>query len=178
MATTTDEKKAPQAEPPCNYGSVDINDGAGLPPNWKRDPNEYPLMSATIVGHANGVCDAYLDAAPNARHQFSWCDPTDREAVALRRMQGYRFVTDDHWTINEILWTWEADDKDKTGPKYCTRFADRLMARSEALYAQDKSRKAAQPNATDKVNKELARHPGAVTARDSDGVALRPMSRQ
>lgn len=176
MATTAAAEAT--KEPASNYGSVDLNDGNGLPPTWRRNAHDFSLIAATIVGHTDGIADAYKTASPNERHQFSWCGLNDPEGLALRRMQGYRFVTDDEWTKNELLWEWEEDEKNPKGPLYCVRFNDRLMARPAARYFAERERRIAADDATSVVNGSLAQHPGAAAARDQEGRALRPTVRQ
>lgn len=161
-----------------NYGSVDLNDGEGLPPDWKRDEQDFSLIAATIVGHENGKADAFKTKAPREKHQFSWVGRGDREGLAFRRMRGYVFVTDETWTKNERLWEWEADEKNPDGPRYCVRFDDRLMARPAALYFADRDRRRTRFATPDEVvNDALARTPGAEAAKDQHGNRLKPIAR-
>lgn len=161
-----------------NYGSVDLNDGDGLPPNWKREDQDYSLISTAIVGHVNGKADAFLSKKPRERHQFVWVSPSDPEGTARKKMHGYAPVTDADWTINESLWLWEADDKRPDGPKFCVRFGDRLWARPEARYWEDRERRERKTaNLNQVVNDRLAAHPGAGAARDQDGNKLVPTTR-
>lgn len=163
-----------------NYGSVDLNDGRGLPPDWKRDASDFSLVAQTIVGHSNGRADAFLTKAPRERHQFSWVGRGDAEGLALRRMQGYSFVTDDAWTKNELLWAWEVDPKAPDGPRYCVRFDDHLMARPAPRYFEEKARRGSKSQAPEqKANEGLANHPAAsVAGRDQQGRQLVPAARR
>lgn len=157
-----------------NYGSVDL----GLSPEWRREDQEITLISNSLVGHDGGKSDAFLSDDPRARHQFAWAEIGDKVFEALKKRQGYAYVTDGAWTINESLWRWEADEKAPTGPRYCVNFNDRLMARPEALWLADQERrKRRSANITNKIDAELAqKHPGV--GFDQDGVALRPITRQ
>lgn len=164
---------APQAreENYENYGSVDLNDGAGLPPNWKRDPRDFSLIATAMIGHEYGRSDAFLTKSPRARHQLCWADPKNPEQLALKRMQGYVYVTDADWTINEQLWAWLPDEKAPGGPRYATRLTDRMMARPAERYFADKRQREA-VNLDKVVNDDLATRPGADSARDQAGNRL------
>lgn len=112
-----------------NYGDVALN----LSPTWDRSRIHNKESIFTTVGHREGVSDAYVTEQPEARHQFYWVEPNDRKTFSARRIEGYRFVTRDQWTINEDLWEWTADGRAQFGIEV-------LMARPAALYYQSQEK--------------------------------------
>ena len=110
----------------ANYGDVALS----LGPEWARyklhDQN-YGLM---IVGHVNGVADAYLTIDPDQEHQFAWVETRYRDEIDINRSKGYRFVKQDEWTKNENLWEWDAE-----GFVLCK--GQRLMARTKERFLED-----------------------------------------
>jgi len=149
-----------------NYGSVDLD----LRPDWSRDEAAPTLLSSSIIGHENGKADAFRATDPKAKHQFSWCDATDKSGEAMRRMQGYALVTRGEWVKNPLLWEWAADEK-SPGVQYCVNYEGRLWARPEARFIADRDRRAS-TSVEQIIGADLAKHPGAAAAVDQQGRPL------
>ncbi len=82
------------------------------------------------IGHENGVADVYLTDEPDARHQFCWMHPEDRDNRDMKRSAHYDYVTKAKWTKNPHLWEWDGED-------HIVYNGQRLMARAETYYHQD-----------------------------------------
>lgn len=119
-----------------NYGDLTLH----LPPTWNRLGEADQQFALQMVGHENGVSDAYLKDEPTQRHQFAWVDPKYREDETMNVYKGYRFVKkDDGWVINERLWAWDAEG-------FCTFKTFKLMARTEDLFLKDMEARRIQRN--------------------------------
>jgi hypothetical protein len=109
-----------------NYGDVALN----LKPEWSRKRETNKQYALRIVGHENGVADAYREKEPAARHQFAWVDPRYVDDISINRSKGYDFVTKTDWVKNERLWYWDAEG-------YCVNDGQRLMARPAHMYFEE-----------------------------------------
>jgi hypothetical protein len=111
----------------ANYGDVALV----LRPDWERRKENDQHYALRIVGHQDGVADAYLEEEPDKEHQFAWVDPKYKTDVAVNHTKGYRFVKkDEGWTKNDDLWEWNAEG-------FCVRESDYLMARPKDRFLED-----------------------------------------
>lgn len=116
----------------ANYGDVALN----LSPDWDRRLQHNQNYALWTIGHENGTADVYLEADPDARHQFAWVDPKRGDDVTVNQVKGYRFVKKaDGWTKNPNLWG------DWTPEGLIRNFDQLLMARAAALHFEDKAKR-------------------------------------
>jgi hypothetical protein len=117
----------PETRTRDNYGDVALN----LPPDWTRSMNmTAPALTLGIVGHENGIADAYLTKYPAQRHQFQWVHPTDAITRDQSRYKHYSYCTRTDWTKNPSLWDWD-------GEGYIVHLGQRLMARDERYFIEE-----------------------------------------
>lgn len=157
----------------ANYGDVALN----LPADWSREANlgkdqEFVLM---MVGHDDGIADAYLTKEPDERHQFTWANMKNDSDVSRKRSRGYAEVSKNRWTINENLWRW--DDKGHAVFNEGT-----LFARPAYLYHRDEERRAAEYEPPEKrYNDKLAGDAdefASADLRDQSGTRLSKTKRR
>lgn len=113
-----------------NYGDVALN----LAPDWDRNRIHNQESIFQLVGHKDGVADAYVTERPADRHQFFWIEKKDQRAYAARSAEGFRYVTRDEWTINETLWEWNAAGHAQFG-------IEELMFRPASMYFESRARR-------------------------------------
>lgn len=129
-----------------NYGDVALN----LPPDWSRGRMVgSPDFMLTAIGHENGVPDVFLTDHPEARNQFTWCDPRDQSRTSVLRTQHYIWVNKADWTKNPDLWEWDGDG-------FILHNGQRLMARDESHYnkARDDAERATKEREGRQVSSE------------------------
>lgn len=128
----------------ANYGDLTLN----LPPDWSRQKEHDQNYAIGMVGHENGVADAYLEDAPDTQHQFAWVDTRYRDEIDINRHKGYEFVKQsDGWVKNNRLWDWDAEG-------FCVLRGQRLMARSKESFLADMDARRKQRNKVMGKNKD------------------------
>ncbi len=146
-----------------NYGDVAL----GLTAAWSRNNYDNQEFLMGTVGHENGVADAYLKDAPEARHQFYFADPKDQKDISTMQMRGYVFVQKDVWVKHPILWgDWDAQGHINYG-------GTNLMARPEALYLADQTRRAKlSTRVRAEADADVRTVPNGLVATDENGDAM------
>lgn len=157
---------------PNNYGDLALN----LKPDWVRGAQSDQNYALMMVGHSNGVADAYLTKEPDARHQFAWVDQRYRDDDAINKTKGYHYVKNTTWTKTDDLWEWDAEG-------FCVFKTYKLMARSEDRFLADMSERRAQRDRVMGSNREeddaarIAERAG-IEVTDEGGRPLKRVRRQ
>ena len=150
----------------ANYGDCAL----GLAANWDRSIYESQEWLLTLVGHADGIADAYLKDDPDKEHQFYWADPKDKDNrdLMLAYQRGYAFVHKyKGWVKNEKMWDWDAEGRVTFGGLV-------LMARpKERWLAEQQRRDNLNTKARQDVEREMESIPDGLSATEPQGAARR-----